>query len=114
MVFFLLGHHFDGQEERKFLLTIDCSLGNLLGFDGFLNTTTPFAFDEHNVVWKTSRRYWDFEVDETFAEDDVLDLAGSQSAQLELETVELLEEVGSAHCSHSAPLPLPPLYGQLV
>lgn len=36
------------------------TMGDLLGFEGYLNTTTPFSFNEHNAVWKSSRRYWDF------------------------------------------------------
>jgi alpha-1,3-glucan synthase len=37
-------------------------MGDLIGFQNFLNTTTPFKFDEHLAVWKSSRRYWDFQV----------------------------------------------------
>jgi alpha-1,3-glucan synthase len=36
------------------------TMGDLIGFEGFLNTTTPFSFTEHNAVWKSPRRYWDF------------------------------------------------------
>ncbi len=36
------------------------TMGDLIGFEGYLNTTTPFSFTEHNAVWKSSRRYWDF------------------------------------------------------
>ncbi|KAJ4291326.1 Cell wall alpha-1,3-glucan synthase ags1 [Collariella sp. IMI 366227] len=36
------------------------TMGDLLGFEGYLNTTTPFSFTEHNAVWKSPRRYWDF------------------------------------------------------
>ncbi|KMU73720.1 cell wall alpha-1,3-glucan synthase mok11 [Coccidioides immitis RMSCC 3703] len=36
------------------------TLGDLLGFEGYLNTTTPFERAEHKVVWKSKRRYLDF------------------------------------------------------
>ena len=37
------------------------TLGDLIGFEGFLNKSAPFAANEHNVVWKSDRRYQDFE-----------------------------------------------------
>src|ERR1700759_4974861 len=37
------------------------TLGDLIGFDGYLNTTTPFSLKEHQVQWKTDRHYWDFQ-----------------------------------------------------
>ena len=40
------------------------TMGDLIGFEGFLNTTTPFSFTEHNAVWKSPRRYWDFPLGE--------------------------------------------------
>lgn len=42
------------------------TLGDLLGFEGYLNETTPFTLDEHKVLWKSERRYWDFEFDNTY------------------------------------------------
>ena len=44
------------------------SMGDLLGFEGFLNESTPFAPEEHKVVWKTSRRYLDFDVSDSYNE----------------------------------------------
>ncbi len=38
------------------------TLGDLIGFDGYLNTTTPFTLDEHQVQWKSSREYHDFHI----------------------------------------------------
>jgi alpha-1,3-glucan synthase len=38
------------------------TMGDLLGFEGFLNSTTPFQLDEHRVLWKSDRRYLDFQV----------------------------------------------------
>lgn len=44
------------------------TLGDLLGFEGYLNTTTPFTFEEHKVLWKSDRKYWDFEFDNNYNE----------------------------------------------
>ena len=35
-------------------------MGDLLGFEGYLNTSTPFKAGEHNALWKSDRRYHDF------------------------------------------------------
>lgn len=35
-------------------------MGDLLGFEGHLNDSTPFTEKEHKVVWKSSRQYLDF------------------------------------------------------
>jgi alpha-1,3-glucan synthase len=35
-------------------------MGDLIGFEGFLNVSAPFRWDEHNAVWKSDRRYHDF------------------------------------------------------
>lgn len=43
-------------------------MGDLLGFEGFLNESTPFRPEEHKVVWKTSRRYLDFDIGDTYNE----------------------------------------------
>lgn len=42
------------------------TLGDLLGFEGYLNETAPFTLKEHEVEWKTDRRYYDFEVSEQY------------------------------------------------
>ena len=42
------------------------TLGDLIGFDGFLNTTTPFTLNEHQVQWKSSREYHDFHIGSTY------------------------------------------------
>ena len=36
------------------------TMGDLIGFGGSLNQTTPFSFDEYDPVWKSGRRYHDF------------------------------------------------------
>ncbi|EXJ62578.1 alpha-1,3-glucan synthase [Cladophialophora yegresii CBS 114405] len=38
------------------------TLGDLIGFEGYLNTTTPFTLKEHRVQWKSSREYHDFHI----------------------------------------------------
>ena len=38
------------------------TMGDLIGFNGYLNTTTPFSLDEHEVQWKTDRQYYDFHI----------------------------------------------------
>jgi alpha-1,3-glucan synthase len=35
-------------------------MGDLIGFEGYLNVSTPFNKREHNAVWKGDRRYNDF------------------------------------------------------
>lgn len=35
-------------------------LGDLIGFQGFLNETTPFRVTEHQALWKSDRHYVDF------------------------------------------------------
>lgn len=37
-------------------------MGDLIGFEGYLNTTTPFSVKEHKALWKTDRRYVDFDI----------------------------------------------------
>ena len=40
----------------------NCSMGNLLGFQGWVNATTltPFNWHEYDYIWKSERRYHDF------------------------------------------------------
>lgn len=40
----------------------------MIGFDGYLNTTTPFSVKEHQTVWKTDRRYVDFDIGNDYNE----------------------------------------------
>jgi alpha-1,3-glucan synthase len=44
------------------------TMGDLIGFNGYLNTTTPFSVKEHQVQWKTDRRYMDFNIGNTYNE----------------------------------------------
>ena len=40
-------------------------MGDLIGFEGYLNTSTPFNKGEHNALWKGERRYHDFSIGNT-------------------------------------------------
>lgn len=42
------------------------SMGDLIGFEGFLNATAPFRPEEHKVQWKSSRQYTDFSFGNTY------------------------------------------------
>ncbi|EAW12377.1 alpha-1,3-glucan synthase Ags1 [Aspergillus clavatus NRRL 1] len=44
------------------------TMGDLIGFDGYLNTTTPFTVKEHKALWKTNRRYVDFDIGNNYNE----------------------------------------------
>ncbi|KAI9836233.1 MAG: hypothetical protein M1819_001570 [Sarea resinae] len=35
-------------------------MGDLIGFEGYLNASTPYDPGEHNALWKTERHYHDF------------------------------------------------------
>jgi glycosidase len=69
----ILDHHFGTLSDWRNVITeihkrgmyvvLDntfATMGDLLGFEGFLNTTTPFELNEHRVEWKSERRYLDF------------------------------------------------------
>lgn len=36
-------------------------MGDLIGMQGYMNASTPFNWDEHDFLWKSDRRYWDFQ-----------------------------------------------------
>ena len=38
-------------------------MGDLIAFEGFVNASTPFNWDEHDYMWKSDRRYHDFQPD---------------------------------------------------
>ncbi len=53
----------DEIHARNMYVILDntfATMGDLIGFDGYLNTTTPFLLSEHEVQWKTDRHYTDF------------------------------------------------------
>jgi len=59
----------DAIHERGMYVILDntfATLGDLLGFEGYLNETTPFTLDEHKVLWKSERKYYDFEVTDEY------------------------------------------------
>ncbi|KAF1817463.1 putative alpha-1,3-glucan synthase [Eremomyces bilateralis CBS 781.70] len=62
----------DDMHARGMYVVLDntiSTMGDLIGFDGYLNTSTPFSFKEHKAVWKTDRQYLDFVIDEDEMED---------------------------------------------
>ncbi|KAJ5565716.1 hypothetical protein N7535_007354 [Penicillium sp. DV-2018c] len=44
------------------------TMGDLIGFEGYLNTTTPFSTKEHKALWKSDRHYVDFRYSNTYNE----------------------------------------------
>ncbi|KAJ5420316.1 hypothetical protein N7465_002835 [Penicillium sp. CMV-2018d] len=38
------------------------TMGDLMGFEGHLNTSTPFSEKEYHTLWKTDRQYKDFSI----------------------------------------------------
>ncbi|KIW19002.1 hypothetical protein PV08_03292 [Exophiala spinifera] len=49
--------------ERDMYVILDntlATMGDLIGFKGYLNSTTPFSWDEYDYEWKGTRRYHDF------------------------------------------------------
>ncbi|KAK3376860.1 alpha-1,3-glucan synthase [Lasiosphaeria ovina] len=77
----LLDAHFGNIDEWRRLITaihergmyvlLDntvATMSDLLGFDGYLNESTPFNPEEHKVVYKSDRRYLDFDFTDTYNE----------------------------------------------
>jgi alpha-1,3-glucan synthase len=73
--FTVLDHHFGPIEawreciseihKRGMYVILDNSMAtmaDLVGFEGYLNVTTPFRYEEHNALWKSDRRYADFNI----------------------------------------------------
>ncbi|KIV87923.1 hypothetical protein, variant [Exophiala sideris] len=71
--FTLLDHHHGTIEdwralvsaihERNMYVLLDntlATMGDLIGFEGYLNATAPFSWNEYNYEWKSSRQYHDF------------------------------------------------------
>ena len=50
----------DFMYPERLSLTMITSMGDLIGFEGYLNTSTPYNRLEHNALWKSERRYHDF------------------------------------------------------
>ncbi|BFZ64122.1 hypothetical protein YB2330_005261 [Saitoella coloradoensis] len=45
------------------------TMGDLMGFSGYLNESTPLSYTEHDAIYKTSRRYHDFDIDNDYLDD---------------------------------------------
>lgn len=61
----------DEIHRRGMYVVLDntfATLGDLIGFDGYLNETTPFTLKEHQVLWKSDRHYWDFDIGNDYNE----------------------------------------------
>lgn len=43
-------------------------MGDLIGFENYLNTTTPFSVQEHQAQWKSDRHYVDFNFGNSYNE----------------------------------------------
>lgn len=53
----------DAMHARGMYVVLDntfATLGDLIGFQGYLNVTAPFLLEEHKVQWKSSKQYHDF------------------------------------------------------
>ena len=57
-------------------------MADLIGFDGYLNESTPFLPEEHKVVWKTERHYPDFTFGNTKTQTCVLPRFWDESGSL--------------------------------
>lgn len=44
------------------------TMGDLIGFKGFTNTSTPFSPQEHKALYKTDRQYLDFNIGNNYNE----------------------------------------------
>lgn len=42
------------------------TMGDLIGFEGYLNESAPFNPTEYKVLWKSSREYLDFSFGNTY------------------------------------------------
>ncbi|GAB7350371.1 hypothetical protein MBLNU459_g0998t1 [Dothideomycetes sp. NU459] len=42
------------------------TMSDVIGFEGYLNASTPWDFHEHNALWKSSTRYADWSFDNTW------------------------------------------------
>lgn len=61
----------DEMHARGMYVVLDntfATLGDLIGFDGFLNDTAPFTIHEHQTLYKTSRTYVDFDMSNQYNE----------------------------------------------
>ncbi|TAQ86379.1 hypothetical protein B7494_g5306 [Chlorociboria aeruginascens] len=62
--FTLLDKHHGVIDDWRALITEIHSrdiMGDLIGFQGYLNASTPFNWNEYDFAWKSDRRYHDFQ-----------------------------------------------------
>ncbi|KAK4120523.1 glycosyltransferase family 5 protein [Parathielavia appendiculata] len=55
----------DEIHKRDMAVVLDntmATMSDLIGFEGYLNDSTPFREEEHRVLWKGPRRYLDFDI----------------------------------------------------
>lgn len=56
----------DTIHSRGMYIILDntmATLGDLLSFEGYVNASAPFSWNEYDVLWKSDRRYHDFDFD---------------------------------------------------
>lgn len=61
----------DAIHDRGMWVIMDntmATMGDLIGFEGYLNESTPFLEKEHKVMWKSDRRYLDFDIGNEYNE----------------------------------------------
>ncbi|KAK3321725.1 hypothetical protein B0H66DRAFT_513919 [Apodospora peruviana] len=61
----------DEIHRRNISVVMDntmATMGDLIGFKGYLNESTPFLEEEHEVLWKSDRRYLDFDISNEYNE----------------------------------------------
>lgn len=59
------------MHQRGMYVILDnthATMGDLIGFEGYMNTTTPFTLKEHQVQWKSDRQYYDFNLGNEYNE----------------------------------------------
>ncbi|KAK4501124.1 hypothetical protein PRZ48_006930 [Zasmidium cellare] len=54
------------RDMRIVLDNTIATMGDLIGFEGYLNESAPFTPKEYNVLWKSSREYHDFSFGNTY------------------------------------------------
>ncbi|KAL1837991.1 hypothetical protein VTJ49DRAFT_3159 [Mycothermus thermophilus] len=87
----------DDLHARGMWVVLDntmATMSDLIGFEGYLNESTPFRTEEHRVVWKSSRRYHDFDIGNEYNET-------CQYPQFWLETGERYTPPGLKGCYNS-------------
>jgi alpha-1,3-glucan synthase len=52
--------------QLLWILADYASMGDLIGFEGFLNASTPFDTKEHKALYKSSVTYADFTIGNTY------------------------------------------------